>query len=395
MRSGGLVAVATDVGAWRVVLPVLRELDRRGVTYRVMLAEPAASIARQDGVAHLALTAGTPDDRADAVLAAGPTVLLLGTSVQSVVERAVIQRIRSSRVSVATLAVLDAMLFVERRFGAGLAELPDLVACPDEATATRLRDAGAPAAALVVTGNPTLEEIWLTGEPSSPDLPATPLTPRPPLPRVGEGETTSKLRVDSPSPAHRERGSGMSAQPMFAPRSGEGSPVDVLFVSSPVAAMRLRGAEFAIDEREALRDVLAALAALPELAPAGYRVRVRLHPVQRSESLPTPPPGIMLLSDDDPDRLGSCARARVVVGLSSTLLGEARFLSRPAVAYVPGPFWDRERVFAPEYGVPLARSRDHLQALIARALREPPAPPPLDGHLGAAVRIADLLVRTP
>ena len=56
-EAAASIAVATDVGAWRVVLPVLRELDRRGEPYRVMLAEPAASIARQDGVEHVALTA--------------------------------------------------------------------------------------------------------------------------------------------------------------------------------------------------------------------------------------------------------------------------------------------------------------------------------------------------
>jgi hypothetical protein len=55
------------------------------------------------------------------------------------------------------------MLFVERRFGTDLVEMTDLVACPDGATADRLREAGAPATTLAVTGNPTLEEIWLTG----------------------------------------------------------------------------------------------------------------------------------------------------------------------------------------------------------------------------------------
>ena len=340
MRATTLVAVATDVGAWRVVLPVLRELDRRGEPYRVMLAEPAASIARQDGVAHISLTAPGLDERVDAILAARPTTLLLGTSVQSVVERALIRRIRATSAPVPTLGVLDAMLFVERRFGRGLAELPDRVACPDQATADRLQQAGAPAAALAVTGNPTLEEIWLTA--------GYPPPPAPP-------------------------------------------PVDVLFVSSPVAAMRLRGAVFAIDEREALADVLTTLSTLLDLVPGGYRVRVRLHPVQRSEGLPIPPPGIVLAPDDDPDRLGSCARAQVVVGLSSTLLGEARFLSKPAIAYLPGPFWEQERVFAPEYGVHLARSGEQLRALLTRALREPAAPPPLAAHLGAAGRIADLL----
>jgi hypothetical protein len=230
---------------------------------------------------------------------------------------------------------------VERRVGDGLAELADVVACPDRATVDRLRRAGAPDGALVVTGNPTLEAI------------------------------AQEVAGDPPA----------------VPANG---PVDVLFVSSPVASMRLRGAFFAIDEREALADVLAALAALPQAPPHGYRVRVRLHPVQRADVLPTPPPGITLELDPDPDRLRSCARARVVVGLSSTLLGEARFLPRPAIAYLPGPFWDRERVFAPEYGVSLARSSEQLWAMLAAALTEPPPPAPA-GHQGAAGRIADLL----
>jgi hypothetical protein len=330
------VAVATDVGAWRVVLPVLRELGRRGTPYRVMLAEPAASIARQDGIEHVVLPGGTAGERANAVLAARPDALLLGTSVQAVVERALIQRVRGR---IPTLAILDAMLFVERRFGPNLAELADLVACPDEATACRLRAAGAPATALAVTGNPTLEAIR---------------------------QVTGAAR-------------------------GEGRPIDVLFVSSPVAAMRLRGAAFTIDEREALADVLATLETLAAQVSDGFRVRVRLHPVQRDEGLSPPPPGVTLVPDDDPDRLRSCARAQVVVGLSSTLLGEARFLPRHAVAYLPGPFWEHEHVFAPEYGVRLAGSREQLQRLLARALAEPPDPSPLAGHIGAAGRIADLL----
>ena len=101
-----------------------------------------------------------------------------------------------------TLAVLDAMLFVERRFGEGLSELPDLLAVPDEATRCRLLASGAPDAAVVVTGNPTLEEI---GKAPSPGPYCPPLRGR------GEQEL-----AHSPSPAHRERGLG-----------GEGRPSDV------------------------------------------------------------------------------------------------------------------------------------------------------------------------
>ncbi|MFN8636785.1 MAG: hypothetical protein U0893_23300 [Chloroflexota bacterium] len=351
-----------------MVEPVLRELDRRGVSYRAMLAEPSATVARQDGVEHVALTGATPAERAAEVLAVRPGVLLLGTSVQAVVERELSVLVRAAVPRVPTLGVLDAMLFVERRFGDGLGELPDLLAVPDEATRRRLLAAGAPGSAVIVTGNPTLEEI------------GTAPSPNPYCPPVrGRGETV--IRPFSPLP---RTGEGL----------GEGaSPIDVLFVSSPVAAMRLRGAVFAIDEREALEDMLAVLAELRECAPAGFRVRVRLHPVQRAEPLPTPPGGIALVPDDDPDRLASCARSDLVVGLSSTLLGEARFLPRPAIAYLPGPFWDHERVFAPEYGVELARSRAELHQMVGRALREPPAPAPLAGHVGAAARIADELAR--
>jgi hypothetical protein len=335
------VAVATDVGAWRVLEPVVRELQRRGTPSRVLLGGPAASVACQDGVEHQRLGGASVAEQVAEVLAAEPTRLLLGTSVQPVVERALTGRARDLAAPIPTLAVLDAMLFVERRFGPGLSELPDLVACPDAETVLRLTEAGAPAARLVVTGNPTLEEIGLTA--------ATP-------------------------------------PPALAPDR----PTDVLFVSSPVEDMRRRGTEFAIDERQTLDDILAALGALRDLSPAGFRVRVRWHPVQRPDRLPATPPGIVVESDDEPDRLRSCARARVVVGLSSTLLGEARLLPRAAVAYLPGPYWDRERVFAPSYGVRLARSADDVQALLAEALARPPDPPPLAEHLGASARVAAL-----
>ncbi|MCC7372859.1 MAG: hypothetical protein IT306_30885 [Chloroflexi bacterium] len=332
-------AVATDVGAWRVVLPVLRELSRRGVPYRVLLANPSARVAVDDGIPYETLAAASVDERAEAVLAAGPSALLLGTSVQGVVERELAVRARGR---VPTLGILDAMLFVERRFGPGLAELPDVLACPDPSTVERLRAAGAPAARLHAAGNPTLEEIAL-------------------LPR------------SAPPPVVADE------------------PVDVLFVSSPVGAMRLRGAFFEIDEHEALADLYDVLDTLRAEAPAGFRVRVRLHPVQRDEGLLAPPPGLTVLPDDDPDRLRSCGQARVVVGLSSTLLGEARLLPRAAVAYLPGPFWQQERVFGPEYGVTLAPDRDTLRAAILAALLADPEPAPLAGHLGAAGRIADLL----
>ena len=318
---------------------MLHELERRNDPCRIMLAQPSTRVATADGVAHLPLTAASLAERSDAVLAANPSALLLGTSVQAVVERELTVRARGR---VPTLSVLDAMLFVERRFGEGLRELPDLLACPDASTAERLRTAGAPAQVLCVTGNPTLEEIAL--------LPHT-------------------------------------APPPVVPDC----PVDVLFVSSPVGAMRLRGAYFEIDEREALADVLAALASLLDHVPAGFRVRVRLHPVQQADVLSEPPPGITLMPDDDPDRLRSCAQARIVVGLSSTLLGEARMLPRAAIAYLPGPFWKQERVFGPEYGVTLAPDMAALTGALRTAVLEPPAPAPVVGHLGAASRIADLL----
>jgi len=306
-----------------------------------MLAGPAASVACQDGIAHHRLAGATVQERAREVLAAGPRALLLGTSVQAVVERALTVQARAGTPPIPTLAVLDAMLFVERRFGPDLAELADRVACPDPETALRLEQAGAPPSRLIVTGNPTLEEIGLTASSPPPEL--------------------------SPD-----------------------RPTDILFVSSPVEAMRRRGTEFAIDERQTLDDVLAALDALRSLSPAGYRVRVRWHPIQRPVTLPATPPGIVIESDDEPDRLRSCAEARVVVGLSSTLLGEARLLPRAAVAYLPGPYWDRERVFAPSYGVRLARSPDDVRTMLADALSRPPDPAPLAGHLGATAHIADL-----
>jgi hypothetical protein len=306
-----------------------------------MLAGPASSIACQDRVSHQRLAGDTVQARASEVLATDPSALLLGTSVQAVVERALTVQALRRRPPIPTLAVLDAMLFVERRFGPKLAERADIVACPDPETAQRLIAGGASPARLIVTGNPTLEEIGLTAA--------------------------------SPPPA-----------------VSPDRPTDVLFVSSPVEDMRRRGTEFAIDERQTLDDVLAALTALRDLSPAGYRVRVRWHPVQRPDTLPTTPTRITLQSDDEPDRLRSCAQARVVVGLSSTLLGEARLLPRAAIAYLPGPYWDRERVFAPSYGVRLARSAEDVQAMLADALSDPPDPPPLAGHRGATARIADL-----
>src|SRR6186997_1726974 len=66
------IAVATDVGAWRVVWPVLHELERRGEPCRIMLADPSARVATADGVPHTQLTESILAARAEAVLSAEP-----------------------------------------------------------------------------------------------------------------------------------------------------------------------------------------------------------------------------------------------------------------------------------------------------------------------------------
>jgi hypothetical protein len=344
--GGPIVAVATDVGAWRVLRPVIRELRRRGEQVLVMLAEPASAFATSDGVEHKALAQPSLDERVAAVRAASPTALLLGTSPSpDVVERALA---RWARGRIPTIGVLDAMLFVERRFGPGLDDLADLTACPDVETAERLRRAGASPERLAVTGNPVLEGI------------------------VPKAASAAGAARDGPPNGHW---------------------IDVLFVSQPVGQVGRPGDPFAIDERESLADLLAALGSLRHLAPSGYLVRVRWHPTQRPDELPrsSVPPGTRIVADDDPDRLRSAARARVVVGISSTLLTEARMLPRAAVAYLPGPYWERELVYAPHQGVRLARSSDGLHSYLVEALTVEPEPAPLAWHAGAARRVADLV----
>jgi hypothetical protein len=303
-----------------------------------MLAEPAASYATREGFVFDPLDQADLGARATRVLGAEPSILLLGTSVSDVVERTLA---RQARRRVPAVGVLDAMLFVERRFGPDLAELPDLVACPDAETAHRLRRAGVHADRLVVTGNPVLEEIG-----------------RSPHHTGSRGERRT----------------------------------DLLFVSQPVTELGRSWQPFSIDERESLDHLLGALESLEQLAPAGFRVRVRWHPVQRAEQLPRAPRNVQLLVDDDDDRLRSAARARIVVGLSSTLLTEARMLPRSAIAYLPGSYWDHELVYAPHQGVRLARSRAMLHAHLAEALVKEPDPAPTDFHTGAAARVADLVL---
>jgi len=320
-----------------VLLPVLRELSRRGAAHVVMLAEPAASQATSDGLPCVALTSPSLAECAAVVLRTEPSALLLGTSVADVVER---ELARAARGRIPTVGVLDAMLFVERRFGPGLPDLPDLVACPDDDTAERLRRAGADSERLVVTGNPALEAI----------------------------------------------------APSAAPAGGAAGPIDILFVSQPVVEIGRAGAPFSIDERASLHDLLAALDSLADRSPDGFRVRVRWHPIQRPDQLPCPLPNVTVAADDDPDRLRSAAKARVVVGISSTLLAEARMLPRPSIAYLPGPYWDQDDVYASHVGVRRARSAEELRAHLVDALAGDTEPRLLTQHAGAARRVAELLL---
>lgn len=336
-----LTVVATDVGAWRALGPVLQELRRRDVEARVMLAEPAASYARRDGVEHVGLAAPTLEERAAAVLSAGPSMLLLGTSTSDVVERTLARearRLGRPRAPVPTVGVLDAMLFVERRFGPALGDLPNLVACPDVETAERLRRAGAAAGRVAVTGQPALGAIAAV-EPRDQD---------------GRG------------------------------------PIDVLFVSQPIPSAGRADSPFLLDEKRSLGDVLDVLAGLERPVPDSFRVRVRWHPTQRAAPLPAPPPNVRLEPDAEPDRLRGAARARLVIGVSSTLLAEARMLPRHAIAYLPGPYWDHEPVYAPSQGVRRARSAEQLRELVEEGISTPPAPAPIEAHASAARRVADL-----
>ena len=337
--SGGLVAVATDVGAWRVVEPVIAELLRRGQVVRPLLDGKAAEYARRAGVRHTPLAGATLAERVAEVLRAHPRAILLGTSVGEVVEWEVA---RQARGRVPTLGVLDAMLFVERRFGERLEALPYLVACPDRESAERLVRAGARPDQMAVTGNPTLELI--------PDA-------------EGDGGP---------------------------PPSAPGDPIDILFVSQPVVRIGSDESPFSIGERQSMEDVVAALGELRDLAPDGYHVRVRPHPIERLDRLPDGPAGITLEVDDDPDRFRSARRARTVVGLSSTLLAEVRMLPRSAIAYLPGPGWECEPVYAADQGVLLARSRAELRDMLAAAILGAPEPAPLAAHAGATARLADL-----
>ena len=333
------MAVATDVGAWRVLEPVIDELRRRGRDVRPLLDAKAAEYAHRAGARHTPLGGATLAERASEVLRTEPRAILLGTSVGEVVEWEVA---RQARGRIPTLGVLDAMLFVERRFGEGLEALPDAVACPDCESAERLVRAGARPEQVVVTGNPTLELI-----------------------ADAEGD---------------------GGPPPRAP----GEPVDVLFVSQPVVRIGRADAPFAIDECLSLEDLLDALGAVSHLTPNGLRVRVRPHPIEQIDRLPAGAPNIAVELDDDPDRFRSARRARVVVGLSSTLLAEARMLPRAAIAYLPGPYWDCEPVYAADQGIRLARSAADLVSMLADSIARPPDPAPIAAHAGAGRRVADL-----
>ena len=365
-----LVAVATDAGGWRVLEPVIGELQRRGRLVMPMLVGKAAELARRAGVEYVALDGATRTEQAAQIVRAFPAAILLGTSVGEVVEWEVA---RHARWRAPTLGVLDAMLFVEQRFGARLEAMPNVVASPDRESAARLVALGAAPERVIVTGNPTLEAIGVA--------------------EAGGASLRELARGSQGGPGGEASGELLGeASSDWAGPAPDG-PLDVLFVSQPVVRIGWEESPFAIDERASLAHVLAALADLAHLAPHGYRVRVRPHPVERLDGLPTGSGRVAVEVDDDPDRIRSVRRARVVVGLSSSLLAEARMLPRSAIAYLPGPYWAREPVFAAEQGVRVVSSVRALRDAIAGAIQAPPAPAPNEAHRGATARIADLALQ--
>ncbi len=138
------------------------------------------------------------------------------------------------------------------------------------------------------------------------------------------------------------------------------APSSLLFVGQPTP-----------EASELPRALLSHVLAFCE--PRGLTLRVRPHPREAPEryAAALARKGVEL---DEDDRVGTLARARAAVGLSSTLLVEAALAGVPVVSYQP-PLLLPSGVVLASPRVLLAATSAELPGALSRALALPLAPP--------------------
>ena len=159
----GLLAVASEAGSSKALVPVLACLAGRGIGVRGFLSPSVCEVLRHwPAVADAGSVAPILADQSlQATLGSSqPAAVLLGTTAVPSVERELIVYAREH--GIRTVAVVDERYAYRRRFSdddGNLCRLPDAIALMDEECYQDALAEGLPADRLHVTGSPILSYL--------------------------------------------------------------------------------------------------------------------------------------------------------------------------------------------------------------------------------------------
>jgi len=159
-----VIASSSDPGSARALIPVLRELGRRGASVHALVSGPSVNIFGEE-LAHLPAQS-VPDgitirEVSRFLLKNRANVLLTGAGAYNQIEHTC--RLAARIVQIPSIAILDYWFEYEARFhrthdGKTVESYPDIVCALDNLSKEGLLSAGLKSEQIVVTGGPNLEE---------------------------------------------------------------------------------------------------------------------------------------------------------------------------------------------------------------------------------------------
>ncbi|OGA36086.1 MAG: hypothetical protein A3G80_01045 [Betaproteobacteria bacterium RIFCSPLOWO2_12_FULL_62_13b] len=154
-----VLAVASEAGSAKAVVPVLACLGNRGVDLHALLPTEVLALANMalPEVGWGKVAAALHGQPVEEAVASRPDVILAGTTARASLERELV--VHGRKHGIPTLSVVDERYGYRRRFadeGGHLEYLPDLVVVMDDGCSAAAVAEGIPAERLRVTGSPIL-----------------------------------------------------------------------------------------------------------------------------------------------------------------------------------------------------------------------------------------------
>jgi len=288
-----VVAIAGDAGGARALLPVIAELRSRGVAIDARAYAAATAIWT---------AAGLRPGPVHPIDLGGADRVLLGTTVgPEQYEQEYVAASQTARIP--AVSVVDSWVHYRERFTslAGEVRWPDHVAVADDEMRAGIVGQGAPPSRVVVTGQPTFDELAPLATPA--------------------GRRAARVRV---------------CAAFGIPTGG----TLVLFASQPLHQL-YSTEQLGFDDRAIVAEVVTDLVEVVVARGGSADLVVKLHPREMADPPPVPlSPGsavrVHVASDDRLSARELAAAADLVVGMSSILLIEACLVGTPAISYQPG-----------------------------------------------------------